>query len=75
LDPRLLMVPATLSVSFAFMLPVATPPNAIICGSGHVRIADMVRYGLVLNLVGVVIVTLACWWLLPAVFGVSAGGR
>jgi sodium-dependent dicarboxylate transporter 2/3/5 len=75
INPALLMVPATLSNSLAFMMPVGTPPNAIVCGSGHVRIADMVRYGLVLNLVGVVIVTLACWWLLPAVFGVSAGGR
>jgi sodium-dependent dicarboxylate transporter 2/3/5 len=75
INPALLMVPATLANSLAFMMPVGTPPNAIVCGSGHVRIADMVRYGLVLNLVGVVIVTLACWWLLPAVFGVSAGGR
>jgi sodium-dependent dicarboxylate transporter 2/3/5 len=75
LDPRLLMVPATLSVSFAFMLPVATPPNAIICGSGHVRIADMARVGLVLNLIGVVVVTLACSVLLPVVFGTAAAGR
>lgn len=75
LEPMLLMVPATIIVSFAFMLPVATPPNAIICGSGHVRIADMFRIGLVLDLIGVVIVTVGCWLLLPAIFGASSGGN
>lgn len=68
LQPILLMVPATLAVSYAFMLPVATPPNAIVCGSGYVRIADMFRFGTLLDLVGVVIVTLVCWALLPLVF-------
>jgi solute carrier family 13 (sodium-dependent dicarboxylate transporter), member 2/3/5 len=72
LPPMLLMFPATLAVSYAFMLPVATPPNAIVCGSGHVRIADMFRLGTVLDLVGVVIITLASWQLLPLVFG---GGK
>jgi solute carrier family 13 (sodium-dependent dicarboxylate transporter), member 2/3/5 len=67
LEPTLLMVPATLAVSYAFMLPVATPPNAIVCGSGYVRIADMFRVGLVLDLVGVVIITLVCWGWLPHV--------
>lgn len=75
LDPRLLMIPAALSVSFAFMLPVATPPNAIVCGSGHVRIADMARYGLALNLMGAIVVTLGCWLLLPVVFGIAVEGR
>ncbi len=74
MDPALLMIPATLSNSLAFMMPVGTPPNAIIYGSGHVRIADMVRYGAVLNLLGAAIVTLVCWWLLPVVFGVTLSG-
>lgn len=69
IEPTLLMVPATLAVSYAFMLPVATPPNAIVCGSGYVRIADMFRIGLVLDLVGVVIITLVCWEWLPVVLG------
>ena len=69
LDPMLLMLPATLAVSYAFMLPVATPPNAIVCGSGHVRIADMFRVGIVLDLVGVLIITLVCWGWMPIVFG------
>jgi sodium-dependent dicarboxylate transporter 2/3/5 len=69
LEPAFLMFPATLSNSLAFMMPVGTPPNAIVYASGQVRIIDMVRYGFVLNLIGVVIVTFVCWWLMPAIFG------
>jgi sodium-dependent dicarboxylate transporter 2/3/5 len=75
MEPALLMFPATLANSLAFMMPVGTPPNAIVYATGRVRIIDMVRYGFVLNLIGVVIVTLVCWKLLPLVFGVeSASG-
>jgi sodium-dependent dicarboxylate transporter 2/3/5 len=72
MEPAVLMFPATLANSLAFMMPVGTPPNAIVYGSGRVRIIDMVRYGFVLNLIGVVIVTLVCWKLVPAVFGISS---
>jgi sodium-dependent dicarboxylate transporter 2/3/5 len=65
------MFPATLSNSLAFMMPVGTPPNAIVYGTGRVRIIEMVRYGLMLNLIGAVIVTLCCWKLLPLVFNVG----
>ncbi len=61
-NPLILMLPATISASMAFMLPVATPPNAIIFGSNRIRIADMARTGLVLNLIGVVIVTLVTYY-------------
>lgn len=57
IDPMLLMVPAAMSASCAFMLPVATAPNAIMYGSGKVSIRDMVKAGFVLNLIGAVIIT------------------
>jgi sodium-dependent dicarboxylate transporter 2/3/5 len=62
IDPRLIMVPATISASFAFMLPVGTPPNAIVMAGGQLTIRTMAREGLALNLIGVVVVTLICWW-------------
>jgi sodium-dependent dicarboxylate transporter 2/3/5 len=58
LHPWLLMLPAAICASCAFMLPIATPPNAIVFGSGRVTIARMARVGLWLNLIGVVVITL-----------------
>ena len=55
-DPALLMIPAALSASCAFMMPVATAPNAIVYGTGEITVARMVREGVVLNLVGVVVI-------------------
>ncbi|MEO1524972.1 MAG: SLC13 family permease [Planctomycetota bacterium] len=64
IEPRILMVPATISCSFAFMLPVATPPNAIVFGgSNDLSIKRMAQEGLVLNLIGVVIISAVCLWL------------
>ncbi len=62
--PELLMVPAAMTASCAFMLPVATAPNSVIYGSGRIPIRRMVREGVVLNLVGVLVVALCCYWLL-----------
>ena len=56
IDPLLIMLPAAMSASCAFMLPVATGPNAVIFGSGQVRIIDMVRKGVVINLIGAVVI-------------------
>jgi sodium-dependent dicarboxylate transporter 2/3/5 len=69
MNPALLMIPATFSNSLAFMMPVGTPPNAIVYGTGHIRIAHMVRAGFMLNVAGATIVTFYCWWLLPLIFG------
>ncbi len=63
IEPLLLLVPAAIAASCAFMMPVATPPNAIVFGSGRIGIAEMVRAGLVMNAVSVVVVTLAGWLL------------
>jgi sodium-dependent dicarboxylate transporter 2/3/5 len=71
IHPFLLMIPAAISASCAFMLPVATPPNAIVFGSGHISMAKMVRIGLVMNLIGVVIVTLVMYLLAIPVFNIS----
>ncbi len=65
LSPLYLVVPAALAASFAFMLPVATPPNAIVFASGKLQIKDMVKAGLVLNLVGIVAISIASSWLGP----------
>ncbi|MDR4651611.1 MAG: SLC13 family permease [Nitrosomonas sp.] len=63
-DPALLMVPAAMSASCAFMLPVATPPNAVVFGTGRLPIATMVREGLVLNFIGAIVITLVCYFLI-----------
>ena len=57
-DPVTLLIPAALAATCAFMLPVGTPPNAIVFGTGAVRIADMARGGAVLNVLGVVLITI-----------------
>ena len=68
IDPIVLAVPVTLAASCAFMLPVATPPNAIVFGSGMLTIPKMMRAGFVLNLIGIVVVSLAAVVLAPLVF-------
>ena len=67
--PLLLLVPATIAASCAFMLPVATPPNAIVYGSGHVGIGDMARAGAWLNAAFVALVTLLSLLLIPLLEG------
>jgi len=68
-NPLLLMIPATISASCAFMLPVATPPNAIIFGSGRVPIAKMAMVGIVFNLIGIVLVTALTFLVTKPLFG------
>ncbi|XP_053864383.1 Na(+)/citrate cotransporter [Malaclemys terrapin pileata] len=58
-NPLYIMIPCTLSASFAFMLPVATPPNAIVFSYGHLQVLDMAKSGIVMNIIGVLCITLA----------------
>jgi len=68
-QPPLFMLPATFAASAAFMLPVATPPNAIVFASGRIRIGHMARAGLLLNLLTAPVIAVLCWWLGPLVLG------
>ena len=64
LDPLLLMVPAAMSASCAFMLPVATAPNAVVFGSERLHVQEMMREGVILNLIGAGVITTVCALLL-----------
>ena len=64
LDPILLMIPAAMSASCAFMLPVATIPNAVVFGTGEITVGKMAREGLVLNILGAVVISVICFFLL-----------
>ena len=69
--PFSLMIGATVAASCAFMLPVATPPNAVIFGSGYVTMGDMVRTGVWMNLLSTIILTLIVYFLLPLIWGLD----
>ena len=71
IDPLLLLVPATLALSLAFMLPVGTPPNAIVFATGRVTMAQMVRGGVLMNTVSVLLITLVVYLLGPIAMGVA----
>ncbi len=71
INPLLLMIPATLASSLAFMLPVATPPNAIIFGTNRIQVKDMAKTGFLLNVAGVIIVTLIMYFWGTQVFGID----
>lgn len=62
-DPMTLLIPAAFAATCAFMLPVGTPPNAIVFGTGAVTIAQMARGGFVLNIVGIILITFFCYLL------------
>ncbi|MGB0886611.1 MAG: SLC13 family permease [Vicingaceae bacterium] len=71
LDPRILMIPATLSASCAFMMPIASPTQAIVFGSGHVKIKQMIRAGVLFNFLGIIVVTGMFYLLAKFVFGID----
>ncbi len=71
MNPLLLMITATISVSMAFMLPVATPPNAIVFGSGRISVYTMAKTGFVLNIVFAAIITLFVYFVATQVFSID----
>ena len=66
-----LMVGATLAASCAFMLPVATPPNAVVFGPGYLKIKDMVKAGLWLNILSIILLTLMVYFILPWLWNIN----
>lgn len=71
IHPYSVMIAAGVAASCAFMLPVATPPNAVVFGSGYLRIPDMVKAGFALNILGIIITTAAIYLFLPLVWGLD----
>ena len=69
IDPMILLAPVTLAASCAFMLPVATAPNAIIYSSGMLHIPDMIRAGILINLLGLALLTAVALWWVPIILG------
>lgn len=63
-----LAIPITLASSCAFMLPMATPPNAIVFVSGYIKVFDMVKVGILLNVLAIVLLVILSWVLIPALF-------
>jgi sodium-dependent dicarboxylate transporter 2/3/5 len=71
--PLVIMIPATLSASCAFMMPVATPPNAIVFGSERISVGEMARVGIVLNLVGALVIAVLVFTVGTMVFQIEPG--
>ena len=71
IHPYIIMVSATIAASCAFMLPVATPPNAVVFGSGYLKMSDMVKTGLVMNVISIVIVSLYVYFMLPMLWDID----
>jgi sodium-dependent dicarboxylate transporter 2/3/5 len=69
ISPLLLGLPMTLAASAASMLPMGTPPNAIVFSSGKIKMKEMIKAGLVLNIVSIVLIVLFCYFVLPLVVG------
>jgi len=69
--PYGLLITAAVAASFAFMLPVATPPNAIVFGTGYIKITEMAKAGFWLNIFGIFLVTLLAYYYLPVIWGID----
>ena len=71
IHPFALMVPAAMAANCAFMLPVGTPPNAIIFGTGKIRIVEMVRVGFYINIFALILIVMVVYYLMPIVWGID----
>jgi sodium-dependent dicarboxylate transporter 2/3/5 len=72
-NPLLFMLPATVAGSLAFMLPVATPPNAIIFGTKRITVLQMAKTGLLLNLIGIIVLSIITYYFGAYIFGIEEG--
>lgn len=68
MNPYMLMVACTIAASCAFMMPVATPPNAVVFGSGYLRIPDMIKSGIWMNIISILFLTLMVYYFLPIIW-------
>lgn len=71
LDPLMLGLPMTLAASAASMLPMGTPPNAIVFSSGHIPLKEMIKTGFILNLVAIMLISIFCYFILPLVMSIN----
>lgn len=70
MSPLLLGIPMTLGASCSAMMPMGTPPNAIVFASGHIPIKEMIKAGFIVNILGIIIIFGFSWWLLPWLFNI-----
>lgn len=70
MNPLILGIAMTLAASCASMMPMGTPPNAIVFASGHIKIKEMMKAGFVINVVAIVLIALFCWFLLPLLIAI-----
>lgn len=71
LHPYMILVSVTIAASCAFMLPVATPPNAVVFGSGYLRIPDMIKSGIFMNVISIFIITIVTYYYLPLIWNLD----
>lgn len=69
INPYVLGVGMTLAASCASMMPMGTPPNAIVFASGHIRMKEMMKAGLVMNIIAIILIVIFCYWILPPIMG------
>ncbi len=69
MNPLLLGIPMTLAASCASMMPMGTPPNAIVFASGHITLKQMVKTGFVMNVIAVILITLFSYYIIPLIIG------